>query len=84
MGNQIFPLGHQRSRPQRTGRSDDPKKQIAQVFINMTNIIAAAGGTTDSIAKVIVYLKDIKHERSSIKSGPQCFPTKTIAPRVIP
>ena len=56
MGNQIFPSVINGRDPKEPGVSEDPKKQIAQAFINMKNIIEAAGGTTDSIAKVITSL----------------------------
>jgi enamine deaminase RidA (YjgF/YER057c/UK114 family) len=48
---------------------EDPNNQIARAFINMKNIIEAAGGTSDNIAKVIVYLKNSNTAKSSTKSG---------------
>ena len=61
MGNMIFPSVIGGRDPKEPAMSDDPNKQVPQAFLNMKNIIEAAGGTTDSIAKVIVYLKDFKH-----------------------
>jgi 2-iminobutanoate/2-iminopropanoate deaminase len=80
-GKSDFPPGHQRRDPKEPAVSDDPKKQIAQAFINMKNIIAAAGGTTDSIAKVIVYLKDIKHREIVNKEWAAMFPATVQVPQ---
>jgi 2-iminobutanoate/2-iminopropanoate deaminase len=80
MGNQIFPSVINGRDPKEPAVSDDPKKQIAQAFINMKNIIEAAGGTTDSIAKVIVYLKDIKHRDMVNKEWAAMFPNENNRP----
>lgn len=43
------------------GISEDPEEQIRQAFQNMKQFMEAAGGTTDNIGKVTVYLKDFAH-----------------------
>jgi enamine deaminase RidA (YjgF/YER057c/UK114 family) len=80
MGHQIFPSVINGRDPKEPGVSEDPKKQIAQAFINMKNIIEAAGGTTDSIAKVIVYLKDIKHRDIVNREWTAMFPDENNRP----
>ena len=40
----------------------------------MKNIIEAAGGTTDNIGKVIVYLKDFRHREFVNKEWSEMFP----------
>ena len=80
MGNMIFPSVISGRDPKEPGVSNDPSKQIAQAFINMRNIIEAAGGTTDSIAKVIVYLKDIKHREIVNKEWAAMFPNEDNRP----
>ena len=46
----------------------------------MKNIIEAAGGTTDGIAKVIVYLKDFKHREIVNKEWVAMFPDENNRP----
>ena len=38
----------------------EPEQQIALAFQNMRRLVELAGGTTDGIAKVVVYLKDLR------------------------
>jgi len=80
MGNQIFPSVINGRDPKEQGVSDDPQKQIAQAFINMKNIIEAAGGSTDSIAKVIVYLKEFKHREIVNREWTAMFPDEDNRP----
>lgn len=40
--------------------SPDPQKQVEQAFLNMKEIVEAAGGSTDGIGKIIFYLQDMK------------------------
>ena len=61
LGNLILPSvigGHD---PKAPGVKSDAQKQSEQAFINMKEIVEAAGGTTDGIGKVVVYSKDFKH-----------------------
>jgi enamine deaminase RidA (YjgF/YER057c/UK114 family) len=83
IGNMIFPSVINGRDPKEPGLSDDPNKQIAQAFVNMKNIIQAAGGTTDGIAKVMCTSKTLNTGKSSTKSGWRCFPTKTTVRRVM-
>ncbi len=80
IGNLILPSvigGHD---PQTTETSQDPEKQVRQAFINMKNIIEAAGGTTDHIGKVIVYLKDFRHREFVNKEWLRMFPDENNRP----
>jgi 2-iminobutanoate/2-iminopropanoate deaminase len=56
------------------GTSDDPEEQIRQAFENMKNVMEAAGGTTDNIGKVTVYLKDFGHRELVNKEWLKMFP----------
>ena len=40
---------------------EDPAAQVAQAFRNMRRAVELAGGTTDDIARVSVYLRDMAH-----------------------
>jgi 2-iminobutanoate/2-iminopropanoate deaminase len=80
MGNTIFPSVIGGRDPKEPAMSDDPNKQVPQAFINMKNIIEAADGTTDSIAKVIVYLKDFKHRELVNQEWVKMFPDENNRP----
>jgi 2-iminobutanoate/2-iminopropanoate deaminase len=80
MGNMIFPSVIGGRDPQEPAISDDPNKQIPRAFVNMKNIIEAAGGTTDDIAKVIVYLKDFKHRELVNQEWLKMFPDEDNRP----
>jgi enamine deaminase RidA (YjgF/YER057c/UK114 family) len=80
IGNLVFPSVINGRDPKQPGLSDEPNKQIAQAFINMRNIIEAAGGTTDSIAKVTVYLKDFKHRELVNNEWVAMFPNEDNRP----
>jgi enamine deaminase RidA (YjgF/YER057c/UK114 family) len=73
IGNLILPSVIGGQDPQAPEPSQDPEKQVRQAFINMKNIIEAAGGTTDNIGKVIVYLKDFRHREFVNREWLQMF-----------
>lgn len=79
-GNLIFPSVIGGRDPKEPALSEDPGKQVEQAFINMKNIIEAAGGTPDHIAKVIVYLKDFKHRELVNKEWIKLFPDEDNRP----
>lgn len=74
IGNMVFssPIGGQ---DPDTGTSHtEPEKQVEQAFLNMRRIIEAAGGTTDDIARVTVYLKDLQYRELVNKEWLKMFP----------
>ena len=71
LGNLVLPSVIGAQGP--NGISDDPEEQIHQAFENMKNVMEAAGGTTDNIGKVIVYLKDFKHREIVNKEWVKMF-----------
>jgi 2-iminobutanoate/2-iminopropanoate deaminase len=80
MGNMIFPSVIGGRDPKEPAMSEDPRKQVPQAFLNMKNIIEAAGGRTDNIAKVIVYLKDFKHRELVNQEWIKMFPNEDNRP----
>jgi len=60
IGSMIFSGGISGQDPATGKAPSDPGQQIVLAFQNMQKIIEAAGGTTDDIAKVVVYLRDMK------------------------
>ena len=59
---------------------DDPERQIAQAFINMKNIIEAAGGRTENIGKITIFLSDIKYRALVNKEWEKMFPDEQDRP----
>jgi 2-iminobutanoate/2-iminopropanoate deaminase len=54
--------------------SDDPVKQAEAMFRNLRLFMEKAGGTTDNIAHVKVYLKDEKYRDAVNQSWVEMFP----------
>jgi 2-iminobutanoate/2-iminopropanoate deaminase len=54
--------------------SDDPVKQADAMFRNLRLFMEKAGGTTDDIAHVKVYLKDEKYRDAVNQSWVEMFP----------
>jgi enamine deaminase RidA (YjgF/YER057c/UK114 family) len=80
IGNLILPSVISGRDPNAPGLSEDPQKQIAQAFINMKNIIESAGGSTDNIGKVVVYLSNIKHRELVNAEWAKMFPNENDRP----
>ena len=59
IGNLVFTgsiAGHD---PETHQAPDEPDRQVALAFASLKRVVEAAGGTTDDIAKIDVYLKDM-------------------------
>jgi enamine deaminase RidA (YjgF/YER057c/UK114 family) len=61
LGDLILPSVISGRDPSAPSMAKEPEAQIAQAFVNLKNVVEAAGGSTDTIGKVVVYLKDFKH-----------------------
>jgi enamine deaminase RidA (YjgF/YER057c/UK114 family) len=80
LGNLILPSVISGQDPRNPGANLGPEKQIEQAFINMKDIIEAAGGTTDNIGKVVVYLKDFRHREFVNREWLKMFPDEDNRP----
>jgi len=80
LGNLILPSVIGGQDPRNPGAALEPERQIEQAFINMKEIIEAAGGTTDSIGKIVVYLKDFRHREFVNKEWLKMFPDEDNRP----
>ncbi len=78
IGNVILPSVISGAGPD--GISDDPEEQIRQAFENLRNVMEAAGGSTDNIGKVTVYLKDFSHRALINKEWLAMFPNEDDRP----
>lgn len=59
IGSMVFTGGISGQDPATGNVPADPEQQVVHAFRNMRAVIEKAGGTTDDIAKVTVYLKDM-------------------------
>lgn len=80
LGNLILPSVISGLDPKTQKMAADKEKQIEQAFQNMKSVIQAAGGTTDNIGKIIVYLKDIRDREVVNKSWLKMFPDENDRP----
>ncbi len=78
IGNVILPSVISGAGPD--GISDDPEEQIRQAFENLRNVMEAAGGNTENVGKVIVYLKDFSHRALVNKEWTAMFPNEDDRP----
>ena len=78
IGNVILPSVISANGPD--GISEDPEEQIHQAFENLKNVMEAAGGSTDNIGKIIVYLRDFSHRAIVNKEWVAMFPNEDDRP----
>ena len=80
LGNLILPSVIGGQDPERPDVTLEPEKQVAQAFVNMKKIVEAAGGTTDNIGKIIVYLKNFQHRELVNEEWLKMFPDENNRP----
>ena len=61
IGNLVFSAAINGEDAERETLPAEPAEQVAQAFCNLRRAIELMGGTTDDIAKVTVYLRDMAH-----------------------
>ncbi|HWP56889.1 MAG TPA: RidA family protein [Candidatus Acidoferrales bacterium] len=59
---------------------EDPEKQVENCFKTIRRIMEEAGGTTDDIAKMTVYLKDMKYREYVNREWLKMFPDENDRP----
>jgi enamine deaminase RidA (YjgF/YER057c/UK114 family) len=75
IGNMVFTSAINGIDPATQKAPDEPERQIELAFQNMKKIIEAAGGTTENIAKVTVFMKDVAGHREFVnKEWLKLFP----------
>ena len=74
LGDLILPSVIAGGDPKGGGIIKDPEKQVEQAFVNMQNIVEAAGGSLNTIGKVVVYLKDPGHRPLVNQQWVRVFP----------
>lgn len=58
----------------------EPERQVELAFENIRRVMKAAGGTTDDIAKMTVFLKDMKHREHVNREWLKMFPDENNRP----
>ena len=80
LGNLILPSVIGGQDPENPAESTNPEKQIEGTFLKMKRIFEAAGGTTDNIGKIVVYLKDFRHREFVNREWLKMFPDENDRP----
>ncbi len=58
----------------------DPEAQVVFAFENVRRVLAAGGATTDDVAKMTVYLKDLSHRQWVNREWLKMFPEEQDRP----
>ncbi|HZU08131.1 MAG TPA: RidA family protein [Chloroflexota bacterium] len=74
IGGMVFSSAISGEDAERGWLSPEPGEQVAQAFRNLRRAIELAGGTTDDIAKVTVYLRDMQHRELVNREWVAMFP----------
>jgi len=80
IGDLILPSVISGHAPEGQESATDAEGQIAQAFVNMKNIVEAAGGSVDGIGKIVFYLKDFSHREIVNKHWLAMFPNEDDRP----
>jgi len=74
LGNMVFSGGIMGRDPDTGEMPPDPARQTELAFAALTRLMAAAGGSTDDVGHVTVYLKDLSHREHVNREWLKLFP----------
>lgn len=74
LGNMVFSGGISGQDPTSNTIPPEIERQAALAFQNLARLMAAAGGSTDDIGHVTVYLKDLSHREHVNREWVKMFP----------
>ena len=80
IGNMVFTGGIAGQDPQTNKVPDELERQVVLAFENMRRIVEAAGGSTDDIGRVDVYLKDMGTRELVNREWLKMFPDESNRP----
>ena len=80
VGNMVFSSAVTGADPSSHETPDDPAKQVENAFATIRRVMEEAGGSTDDIAKMTVYLKDMKYRDHVNKEWLKMFPNENDRP----
>lgn len=74
VGGMVFSSALMGQDPETGETPPEPERQVELVFQHIRTIVEAAGGTTDDIAKMTVFLKDMRHREYVNREWLKMFP----------
>jgi len=80
IGQMVFSSAIGGHDPETNKAPADPARQVELAFENVRRVMDAAGGTTDDIAKVTVFLKDMKYREHVNREWLKMFPNEDDRP----
>ncbi|MFQ5538836.1 MAG: RidA family protein [Candidatus Binatia bacterium] len=76
IGNVVFSSAISGRDPKTNALPEDPDKQAEVLFQNIRSFMERAGGTTDDIVRMTVYLKEERYRESINKEWLKMFPSE--------
>lgn len=80
IGQMVFSSAIPGQDPKTHTTPPEPERQVELAFENIRRVMEEAGGTTDDIAKVTVFLKDMKYREHVNKEWLKMFPDEDNRP----
>jgi enamine deaminase RidA (YjgF/YER057c/UK114 family) len=80
IGQMVFSSAIGGHDPETNKSPKEPDRQVELAFENIRRVMKAAGGSTDDIAKVTVFLKDMKHRELVNREWLKMFPDEENRP----
>lgn len=80
IGQMVFSSAIGGHDPETNKSPKEPERQVELAFENIRRVMKAAGGSTDDIAKVTVFLKDMKHRELVNREWLKMFPDEEDRP----
>ena len=80
IGQMVFSSAITGQDPQSGSTPAEPEQQVQLAFENIRRLMKAAGGTTDDVAKMTVFLKDMKHREHVNREWLKMFPDENNRP----
>lgn len=80
IGQMVFSSAIGGHDPETNKSPKEPERQVELAFENIRRVMKAAGGSTDDIAKVTVFLKDMKHRELVNREWLKMFPDEENRP----
>jgi enamine deaminase RidA (YjgF/YER057c/UK114 family) len=80
IGQMVFSSAIAGQDPETGSTPPEPERQVQLAFENVRRVVKAAGGTTDDIAKMTVFLKDMKYREYVNQEWLKMFPDEDNRP----
>ncbi len=80
IGQMVFSSAIGGHDPETNSSPKEPERQVELAFENIRRVMKAAGGSTEDIAKMTVFLKDMKHRELVNREWLKMFPDEENRP----